>query len=334
MPAGLPLVSVLLPVRDGGAYLASAVTSVLTQTCDDLEVVLVDDGSTDGAIDALGIADPRLRIHRNPGRGLVSALNYAAYQARGHYLARMDADDVALPERLARQLELLESGSGIGIAGAQVEIIAEAGVGEGYRAYQQWVNGLCTPEAIGREIYVESPIPHPTAMLRRDLFRSLGGYRDVDWAEDYDLWLRAHLGGIRMAKPEGTLLRWRDHAARVTRGDPRYRLEAFTAGKAHYLARQTLRHRAAVIWGACPTGARLHDALRDEGVEVSAFIDIDAKKVGGRKRGLPVLPPEAAADVAPALILGAVGSRGARALIRERLESMHMTEGWDFLFTA
>ena len=329
-----PLISVLLPVRDAGDYLRPAVTSILTQSVDDFELILVDDGSRDAAVAQLECSDPRLRIFHNPGQGLVNALNFAAFQARGRFVARMDADDIALPQRLERQLQLLESEPGIGIAGARVEIFSEQGVGEGYRVYEQWINSLTTPEAIEREMYVESPIPHPTAMLSRNLFRALGGYRHVDWPEDYDLWLRAHLNGVRMAKPDEVLLRWRDHPQRVTRADSRYALAAFTRAKAHFLARQPLRDRAAVIWGAGPTGSLLCDALVEEGVRVDAFIDIDPRKVGGRKRGRPVLPAEAAPGVTPALVVAAVGARGARADIRGLLEGYHLSEGWDYLFAA
>jgi glycosyltransferase involved in cell wall biosynthesis len=324
-----------MPVRDGAAELAIAVGSILGQTLSDIELVVVDDASSDGAVDALrGHDDPRLKLYSNPGHGIVSALNFAADQAQGRYLARMDADDIALPARLERQVELLEHESGIGIVGTEVEIFAENGVGEGYRLYQEWVNGLRTPQAIGREMFVESPIPHPTAMLSSSLFQALGGYREVPWAEDYDLWLRAHLQGVGMAKPDGVLLRWRDREGRLSRTDSRYAIGRFIDAKAHYLAKSRLRNRNAVIWGAAPTGARLHDALEREGVSTVAFIDIDPKKVGGRKRGRPVLPVEAAAEVAPALIVGAVGSRGARAEIRNELDGHGMTEGEDYLFAA
>lgn len=324
-----------MPVRNGGEHLLPAASSILEQSLDDLELVVIDDGSRDGAIERLeALSDPRLKIHQNPGQGIVSALNFAAFEANGRYFARMDADDIALPQRLERQVELLECEPGIGIVGAEVEIFAKDGVGEGYRLYQEWVNGLRTPLEIGREMFVESPIPHPTAMLSSTLFRALGGYREVPWAEDYDLWLRAHLQGVNMAKPEGVLLKWRDREGRLSRADNRYTIERFIDAKAHFLARSRLRNREAVIWGAAPTGARLHDALEREGVTTVAFIDIDPKKIGGCKRGRPVLPAEAAAEVAPALIVGAVGSRGARLQIRGALDGQGMIEGEDFLFAA
>lgn len=329
-----PRVSVLMPVHNGGAYLQEAVDSILQQSLSDLELLLVDDHSTDDAIESLDRSDPRLRVVRSPERGIVAALNHGASLARGALLARMDGDDIALPERLGRQVAMLDADPDLGIVGCEVELFSEQGIAAGYRHYQHWINGLRSPDDISREMFVESPIPHPSAVMRREVFDAIGGYRDTFWAEDYDLWLRAHARGIRMAKPDGILLRWRDHDRRLSRRDRRYALERFVRAKAHYLARTVLDGRSAVIWGAAPTGAALHDALVAEGVTVEAFIDIDPKKIGGRKRGCPVWPAERAVDAAPALILGAVGSRGARVTIREAMRSMQLVEGTDYLFAA
>ncbi len=329
-----PRVSVLLPVRNGNDWLIDAVASILDQTLDELELIVIDDGGN-GAILPRLPRDPRIRLIGNRGSGIVAALNTGAAVARTDLLARMDADDIALPERLERQIELLEREPAFGIVGARVAIFTASGApAGGYRVYQDWINSLDTAEAIAREIFVESPIPHPTAVIRRSLFERLGGYRDTSWAEDYDLWLRAHAAGIAMAKPDGILLRWRDHDGRLSRTDPRCNQAGFTCAKAHYLAHTRLREREAVIWGAAPTGAALHDALVAEGVRIAGFIDIDPRKIGGRKRGKPVWPPSAAAELDGELILGAVGARGARASIRGALAGLGKREGTDFLMTA
>ncbi len=329
-----PLVSVLLPVRDGGTHLAEAVRSVLDQTYRRWELVVVDDRSTDTAVAELP-ADSRIRVVANPGRGIVDALNAGARAARGELLARMDADDIALPDRLLRQVEFLERFPGIGIAGGQVEVFVGAGPPRaGYHSYQGWINGLLTPEQISREIFVESPIPHPTAVIRRGLFERLGGYRNAEWAEDYDLWLRAHLAGIRMGKPRGIVLRWRDHHRRLSRISARYSIQNFIRAKAYYLASSVLAGRKVVIWGGGPTGRKLYDALSAHGAEVEAFIDVHPRRVGGRKRGVPVLPVEAAGTFAGSLIVGAVGSHAARAEVRQALVARGRREGSDFLFAA
>lgn len=322
----------ILPVGDDRRFLAGALESMFRQTFSRLEIVLVDDARCPFQ---LSNDDPRLRYLRNPGRGIVDALNAGAAIARGELFARMDADDIALPERIERQVDLLAREPEVGIVGAQVEIFVDEGeVGLGFRRYQRWVNALCRPAAIGREIFIESPIPHPSAVIRRSVFEHLGGYRSVPWAEDYDLWLRACEAGVAMAKPDGILLRWRDHPRRLSRNDRRCSLSSFMKARAHFLVRRCLQDRAAVIWGAAPTGAALYDALCRSGVEVKAFIDIDPRKIGGAKRGKPVLPPAAVEDVGDALVLGAVAAPGGRASIREFLSSCGRREGCDFLFVA
>jgi len=140
--------------------------------------------------------------------------------------------------------------------------------------------------------------------------------------------------GIGMGKPDAVLLDWRDHHARLSRRDVRCSLANFAAAKAHFLARGPLQSRPAVIWGAAPTGATIHDCLRREGATVSGFIDIDPRKIGGRKRGLPVWGPHMVEQADGALILGAVGARGARPRIREALVGEGLIEGRDFLFVA
>ena len=112
-----------------------------------------------------------MRILANPGRGIVAALNTGAQLASAPYLARMDSDDIALPQRLARQIDLLERQPQIGIVATQVEIFTDTGTTDaGFRHYQTWLNSLTEPEVIRREIFIESPLPHPSVMLRRSVF--------------------------------------------------------------------------------------------------------------------------------------------------------------------
>lgn len=333
-PVSRPLVSVVLPVRNGGALLAAAVASILGQTLRALELLVVDDGSTDGAVAALP-ADPRLRVLANPGRGLVSALNHGMQAARGAFLARMDADDESLPTRLERQLALLDAEPAVGICAAQVEIVtADGPPAAGNRAYQDWLNALTRPADIRRELFVESPLPHPSVVLRRAAWERLGAYRDGPWPEDYELWLRAAAAGIGMAKPDGILLRWRDHPGRLTRTDPRCTRRRLLELKADALARDVLRGRPVLLWGATDTGAVLHDRLLAHGVAVRAFVDLDPRKIGGRKRGRPVLPVAAARAHADAFILATVSQRSVKPAIRADLAALGRVEGEDWLFAT
>jgi hypothetical protein len=140
---------------------------------------------------------------------------------------------------------------------------------------------------------------------------------------------------MRMGKPEGILLRWRDHGRRLTRCDPRYARGAFQAAKAHHLARGRLRGLdEVVIWGAGPGGRLLHDLLRGEGVGVMGFLDVHPRRIGGRKRDLPVWPVAHAGYLRDNFILVAVGAAGARPEIRGFLDRLGRQEGEDYLFVA
>ena len=334
-----PLVSVVLPVRNGGRWLGAAVDSILGQSLSDLELILVDDHSTDGALQHVPDGDPRLRVMENPGRGVSSAFNAGFAASRAPYVARMDADDLALPPRLEQQVGFLDQHPDIDLCGGCVEIFVsdrpDGRPAGGNRRYQAWLNACRTPERIRRELFVESPIPNPTVMFRRETLRKLNGYREPEWPEDYDLFLRADACGMRMGKPDGTLLRWRDHEGRLTRTDARYAVKSFQAAKAHFLARYRLRASGpVVIWGAGPTGRSMHDLLRGEGVEVSGFLDVHPRRVGGHKRGLPVWPVGHADRLAGVFVLVAVGAAGAREKIRDFMRARQRLEGADYLFVA
>jgi glycosyltransferase involved in cell wall biosynthesis len=332
----IPAVSVLLPVRDGAATIEQAVASLLGQTLAGLEVVVVDDGSEDDTgqiLERLCRTDGRLRVIRQSPAGIVAALQAATRAARAPFLARMDADDRAHPARLERQLAWLRRRPELGAVGCLVRTVSDGPVLEGWARYERWLNGCRTADQIARDLFVESPLAHPSVTMRRTAFEEVGGYRELDGPEDYDLWLRLAAAGWRLAKVPAVLLEWRDHPRRLTRTDPRYRPEAFLRLKAHHLARGPLARnpgRPVWIWGAGRYGRQLGRALEAEGIRLEAFVDIDPKKIGRRRRGRPVLAPRSLLDAPDALVLAAVPVPGARALIRGQLTRMGFVEGVDY----
>ncbi len=224
----MPRLSVLLPVRDAAATLDACLDSLAGQTLADHEVVAVDDGSRDGSGELLlarAAADSRLRVRRTPPRGLVSALNLALAEARAPLVARMDADDLARRERLSLQAERLERDASVDVLGCRVALGVAPGAspGAGMRAYVLWQNALLDHEAMARDRFVESPLVHPSAAMRRAALERLGGWRDFDGPEDYELWLRAFDAGLRFAKLEETLVEWRDSPGRNKQEAPHWR---------------------------------------------------------------------------------------------------------------
>ncbi len=205
----------------------------------------------------------------------------------------MDADDIALPNRLQEQLRYLKDHPDVDICGACVEIFVDDGeegaqLAGGNRRYQAWLNACRSPQAIRRELFIESPIPNPTALFRREALQRLEGYRDPDWPEDYDLFLRADGCGMRMGKPDDVLLRWREHGRRLTRTDPRYAWSRFQAAKAHHLAGGRLRGQGSGghLGGGAQRAADARSAAAQRAFPIHGFLDVHPRRVGGQKARL------------------------------------------------
>lgn len=181
-------VSVVLPVHNAARYIGAAVDSILSQTFRDFELILLDDGSTDGSggilADRAG-RDPRVRVLRQENRGLIATLNRGCAEAAGRYVARMDADDVSFPDRLERQVAFLETHPGVAAVGGAVQYMDDRGPLKMIQRHP------ADPEAIREGLLRASCLAHPTVVMRRDAVVAAGGYRPAFLhAEDYDLWLR------------------------------------------------------------------------------------------------------------------------------------------------
>jgi glycosyltransferase involved in cell wall biosynthesis len=339
----MPTVSVFMPCYNTAQTIGETLDSLARQTLKDFEVLAVDDGSQDATLEILqdwGRRDSRFRVLPRPHEGVIAAANAGIQACRAPYVARMDADDRAHPERLAKQVNYLEAHPEVAVVSCLVRAFPEKQVREGFRIYIEWLNALVTDDDIRREIFVESPLPNPSVTLRKEWIERMGGYQECGWPEDYDLYLRMYLAGARFAKIPQVLLDWREHPGRITRTDSRYSLENFLRAKAHYLTRGPLAERdAIIIWGAGMMGRRLSKHLmRTENMPVVAFVDIDPKKIGRTRREKPIIAPE---DLLkwwgryrnPAL-LAAVGARGARGLIRARLTNLGLREGIDWWAAA
>lgn len=330
----MPRVAVLMPARDAARTVRSALRSIARQTVRDLAVVVVDDGSLDGTPELVARAverDRRIALVRGCGEGVARALNRGLARCDAEVVARMDADDLAHPRRLERQLAALAASPRLWAVGSQVRAFPRRDVKAGMHRYVAWLNGLTSPELVARDLLVESPLVHPAAAIRRDALDRLGGWRDGGFPEDYDLWLRARASGGELTNLAEPLLLWREGPLRATRRDPRYALSRHVALKCEHLRRTLLARRDEVaVWGAGATGKAFSDGLASEGVRVALFLEVDRKKVGRSVRGAPVLCYEDATRVRGLPILVAVGAPGARPLIRTELAKQRFVELRDF----
>lgn len=332
----------VIPCYNASATLNDALRSAIDQNFESLEIILVDDGSTDSSLRIMqthAANDPRVRIIAREHEGIVAALNAGLAECRAAYIARMDTDDFSYSTRIKKQAAHLDDHPEIAVVGSLVKGFPAERIGEGFKLYLEWMNGLISHEEITREIFIESPLAHPSVMFRKAWVDKVGRYQDMGWAEDYDLWLRLYLAGAKFGKVPEVLLSWREHSNRLTRTDTRYSIDNFLRAKAHYLRVGPLIGRDAVIlWGAGQTGRRFSKFLLNEGAPVVSFIDVDPAKVGRERRGFPILRPDDLLNCwrkyRNPVVLVAVAARGARKLIREHLVSTGLVEGADWWAVA
>jgi hypothetical protein len=230
-----PHVSVIMSVHNGGSYLSEAVESLLRQTYHDFEFLIVDDGSTDGSgeyLDSVAAQDPRVRILKQENRGLVASLNRLIKESRGSLLARMDADDICLPQRLQAQVERFQSDPTLGVLGGKVELIDTQG-----RCAGKWHYPL-TAEASVDMLQFGCPVAHPAVMMRRDLVVEVGGYRSFfAHCEDYDLWLRMSERAY-IANLDQVVLRYRIHEDSISSLNKTLQLTGTFLAQAAWLMRK------------------------------------------------------------------------------------------------
>lgn len=330
------LVSIILPLRDGAETLAEALESLLTQTWQHIEVLVVDDHSRDASPEIAqryALGDRRVKVIASSGHGIVAALRTGAEAARGEYLARMDADDISAPERIEKQIRALEEDPSAALCATHV--VDFGAIGEGRHRYSEWLSTIRTHEDVVRNIFVECPLAHPTYVMRRDAYHEVGGYRESPGPEDYDLLFRIWLKGFRFAVVPEPLLRWRDHPGRLSRTNIRYGDEAFRRCKRHYLlASGILRRKPRLYqWGAGKEGKWW---LRHwpEGIQPCAVVDVDPRKIGQRIAGIRVISPASLPEPGDVMLVVAVGVHGAREEIRHYLSERRWTECEDYIFVC
>jgi glycosyltransferase involved in cell wall biosynthesis len=331
-------VAVLMPARDAARTVRAAASSILRQTFRDLSLVAVDDGSSDGTgerLQRLAERDGRVTVVSGPGEGIARALARGLARCDAPLVARMDADDLAHPRRLELQLEALAADPTLAAVGSQVKLFPRRALRQGMVRYVGWLNGLTSKALVERDLFVEAPLVHPAALIRRAPLDAVGGWRDGPFPEDYDLWLRLAEAGGALTNVPRVLLGWRESASRLTRTDGRYALARHRALKAAALARTWLaRRREVAIWGAGETGKATADALAAEGVRAVLFVEVDRKKIGRTARGAPVVGVDQLRRARGLPLLVAVGAPGARDLIRAELQRAGWEEVRDFRCVA
>lgn len=335
-------VSVLLPVYNAEKSIAECLDSIFRQTLQNFEVIVVNDFSSDDSLQIIGAYnDSRIRVIENSQKGIVSALNTGMRYCQSDIVARMDADDLMYASRLEKQYEALKSDAGLTLCATQARKFPEAIIKTGYVEYMRWQNACLTRSDIENQIYIESPFAHPSVMFRKSRVTALGGYREGEFPEDYELWLRLFHAGEKMIKLEEVLLDWRESAERLSRTSSRYSEQAFDLLRAEYLAREPrLQNRRIVFWGAGRKTRQRIQYIVDHGIKPVAWIDIDKNKIGKEYHGAKTYSPDwlcldrQSAAVEKPFVLNYVRNHGVRDKCRQYLDDAGYVMGRDYLDVA
>lgn len=330
-------VSILMPVFNAEKTLDACLRSIFSQTLQEFELVAVNDNSTDRTIEVLqSYDDPRVRILDNSQKGIVSALNLGLEYCQSDLVARMDADDVMYATRLEKQHDVMHEDPVITLCASKARKFPEEKIKAGYVEYMRWQNACLTGQDINDQIYIESPFAHPSVMFRKNRVLELGAYREGEFPEDYELWLRLFHAGESMMKIDEVLIDWRESDHRLSRTSSRYSEAAFEKLRAEYLAKdKRLLGREIFIWGAGRKTRQRAQYLIDNGIKPSAWIDIDMKKVGNEYHGAKTCLPDNLCQLDPKpFVLNYVRNHGARDECRKFLDDAGYVMGVDYLDVA
>jgi glycosyltransferase involved in cell wall biosynthesis len=278
----MPVISVLMPFYNVQDTIDEAISSLITQSLADFELVAVDDGSTDGTLNQLqkwAQRDQRIRVFQLPHQGIISTLNAGLQACKSSFIARMDADDRSMPDRLKLQVKMLVENPSLVVVSGLVRGFPEGRLGLEFQAYINWLNSLLTDEDIKRQMFVQSPLAHPSVAYRREWVQRVGGYQDHGWAEDYDLWVRLYLARANFGKVDDLLLEWRDHPHRLTHTDGRYSTSSDLRLKAHYLVHGPItNHKKIYLWGMGIIQRQLGEQLLRLGASTVTYVSAETDR--------------------------------------------------------
>lgn len=280
-----PLISILIPCKNAAQYLDECISSIIMQTHQNWELIIIDDHSSDRSWSILtswSSKKDNIHIFRNEGIGIISALRQAYAISKGQLITRMDADDLMTPKKLEIMAsQLLLHGPGSLAIGKVKYFRNDQALGDGYKRYAQWLNSLSIKGVNFEEIYKECVIPSPCWMLYREDLDAIQSFQPDIYPEDYDLVFRMYRNGLRIIPCTNEVLHlWRDHSSRASRNDDNYKDNRFLDLKTSYFINIDLKkERRLALWGAGKKAKQIANQLISKKIAFDWITNND-KKIG------------------------------------------------------
>lgn len=329
------LISILTPFKNTSAFLPECLESIILQTYTHWELLIVDDHSSDNSyaiVDEFAQKDPRIKLFKNEGLGIINALRLAFENSTGTFITRMDSDDLMHPEKLNFMLNDLHTFGRKHIALGKVNYFSESGIGDGYAKYESWLNNLTSKGTNYTEIYKECVIPSPCWMLHREDLITCDAFHPDRYPEDYDLTFRFYKNKIKVIPSNHLLHYWRDYSTRASRTDSNYAENHFLDLKLHYFLE--LNHnplRPLVIWGAGQKGKTIAKLLQKREVHFIWICD-NPKKIGKHIYDVELFNFEHLKSLENPQSIITVANLEEQKIIKLYCESIHLKTMTDYFF--
>lgn len=332
-----PKVSVILPFYKAGIEFDKAVQSIAEQGFTEWELLLISNNANTEALEIARKwiqADARIKLLHEPEQGIAVALNTGLKQAKGDYIARMDADDISQVSRFEKQLAFLDNHPDTDVVSTQTKILSSLPDSRGYSLFVDWQNSIITAEQHSVLRFIESPLAHPSVMFRRNLIDKFGFYDTGNVPEDYELWLRWLHHGVKFYKIPEPLLIWTDHEKRLSRNHENYSREAFYTIKCHYLAkwiRQTVPiEKKIVVCGSSKICRKRAALLTEAGINIYGFTDVNPR----RRKQADFVDYTLLSEPASWFLVNFISKRGVGESIRRHFTALGFKEGRGFILAG
>lgn len=325
-----PLVSVIIPFYNP-PNIPIAIQSILSQSYQNFELILVDNNSSIKYLKSINrfLTDQKVSLIKESNQGVVHAMNAGIRYANGDFIMRMDADDISDPLRIKKQLQAFAKDPTLGVVSGMVTYKGHDRF-KGFKHYVSWLNTIVTSQEITLNQFVELPLVNPSLIFRKQVFERYGLFKDGNFPEDYELFLRLQQHKVKMAKVPFNVLTWIDSDHRLTRTDSRYSVDAFYRIKSKYLSywleKNNPFHPNIHIWGAGKLSKKRSKYLLNYGIKITGYIDVVKKAWIIHYEDVPNDPHY--------FIVSYVSNRGAREKIREFLSNKGYEEGVNFILAS